>query len=111
MTYEPKTFNIIKFAGDPEKVTLYDGTVIDNNHEEFIFIPEYNGMVRKAPYGVHFVFEVPKHIKGGSSFLCSCGSPAVFIGSKDYSQFGSPEGMMLVCLTHTTYGKHADGIN
>lgn len=104
-----QNFNIIKFRGDPETVTLVNGTVIKNNHEDFIWVQEFPGFVRKAPYGLHFVFEVPKTLKGSPSFMCSCGSPAIFIGSKDYAHLGSAEGMMLVCMFHTNYNKHADG--
>ena len=53
-------FNIIKFKGDANTVTLYDGTKIQRSKDDFIFVPEYKGFVRKAPYGMHFVFELPK---------------------------------------------------
>jgi len=107
--YQPKTFNIIKFKGDPNKVTLVDGTVVQNDKSDFIFVPEYGAMIRKAPYGIHWVFEVPKHIHPAPSHLCSCGSYAVFVGSNAYANQGSPEGLMLVCHNHTTFGVHADG--
>ena len=105
---KPVPFNIIRFKGDANTVTLYDGTKIQRSKDEFIFVPEYGGFVRKAPYGNHFVFELPKKTRG-PSYMCSCGSTAVFIGSKDYGHLGSPEGMMLVCWHHTTFNKHADG--
>jgi hypothetical protein len=101
-------FNIIKFRGNPNSVTLMDGTVVRNNKEEFIYVPEYGGMVRKAPYDNQFVFEIPKRIKG-PSHMCSCGSIGVFVGTKAYNHLGSASGMMLVCHSHTTTGKHADG--
>lgn len=101
-------FNIIKFKGDPNTVTLMDGTVIRNSKEDFIFVPEYQAMVRVVRYGNHFIFEVPKRIKG-PSFLCSCGSAAVFVGSNAYAGLNSPEGLMLVCQHHLTFNKHQDG--
>jgi hypothetical protein len=101
-------FNIIKFKGDPNTVTLVDGTKIQNDRSDFIFVPEYGAMIRKAPYGNEFLFEVPKRIRG-PSYLCSCGSVAIFIGSNAYGHLGSPEGLMLVCEHHTTYNRHADG--
>lgn len=106
---KPVPFNIIRFKGGPTTVTLYDGTVIHKSKEEFIFVPEFGGTVRKAPYDVHFLFELPKKTKG-PSYMCSCGSHAVFIGSKAYAHLGSPEGMLLVCWHHTTFNKHSDGI-
>jgi len=106
--YQPKTFNIIKFKGDPNKVTLVDGTVVQNDKSDFIFVPEWGKMVRKVRYGNHFIFELPKHIKG-PSHLCSCGGFCVFAGSNAYASLGSPEGLMLVCHSHTTTGKHIDG--
>jgi len=104
----PNTFNIIKFKGDPNSVTLYDGTVIQNPKDDFVFVPEYEAMVRKAGYGNHFLFEVPKRIKA-PSFMCSCGSAAVFVGSKSYLHLNSAEGLMLVCQHHLEYNKHVDG--
>ena len=100
------TFNIVKFINSPTKVTLHDARVI--NKKPHVFVPEYKGFVRCAPYDNHFCFEVPKDIYG-PAYLCSCGSLAVFVGSKAYGHLGSPEGMMLVCQWHTTNNKHADG--
>jgi len=107
--YQPKTFNIIKFKGDPNKVTLVDGTVVQNDKSDFIFVPEYGAMIRKAPYDNFFVFEVPKHIFPAPSYMCACGGLACFIGSRAYAHLGSPEGLMLVCMSHTSTGHHADG--
>lgn len=101
-------FNIIKFKGDPNTVTLMDGTVIRNSKEDFIFVPEYQAMVRVVRYDNQFLFEVPKRLKG-PSFMCSCGGSGVFAGSSAYAHLGSPSGLMLVCYTHTLTGKHADG--
>jgi hypothetical protein len=105
---KPTPFNIIKFKGSPTTVTLYDGTVIQKSSDEFVYVPEYYGLVRKAPYDNHFLFELPKKLKG-PSYMCSCGSAAVFIGSNAYAHLGSREGMMLVCHHHTTFNVHADG--
>ncbi len=99
-------FNIIKFRNTPIEVTLAGGRVIQR--QEDVFVVEYKGFVKCAPYSNHFCFEVPKDILG-PSYLCSCGGIAVFIGSDAYAHLGSPEGMKLVCQFHTTSGKHADG--
>jgi hypothetical protein len=101
-------FNIIKFKGDPNTVTLVDGTKIQNDRRDFIFVPEYGAMIRVVRYGSHFLFEVPKRIRG-PSYLCSCGAAGIMVGSKAYAHLGSPEGMMLVCSFHTQFNRHADG--
>jgi len=102
------TFNIIKSHGDANKVTLMDGTVIHKDQTERMFVPEYGAFVRCAPYGNHFIFEVPKRIKG-PSWMCSCGSPAVMVGAKAYGHLSSYKDAMIVCQNHTMYNVHADG--
>jgi hypothetical protein len=100
--------NLIRARNTPNKVTLADGTIIERDKDGKIFIPEYGGFVVCCPYDNHFLFEVPKTIIA-PSFLCSCGAPGVIVGSKEYSHLGSPQGMMLVCHHHLSFGKHADG--
>jgi len=103
--------NFIRFRNSPTRVTFTQQNnrfVIEKDDQEKVFVPEYAGFVRKAPYDNQFVFQSPSNFIG-SSYMCSCGSPAVFIGSKAYSHLGSPSGMMLVCHVHTSTGKHADG--
>ena len=100
------TFNIIKFRNSPTKVTLAGDRVI--HKQESVFVPEYKGFVKCAPYDNHFCFEAPSDIKG-PAYLCTCGGIAVFVGSRAYGHLGSPEGMMLVCQAHSTNGKHMDG--
>jgi len=102
------TFNIIKHFGDAGKVTLVDGTVIHKDPAERLFVPEYGVFVKCAPYGNHFIFEVPKRIKG-PSWMCSCGSVAHMVGANAYGHLSSPEGAMIVCQHHTQFNKHADG--
>jgi hypothetical protein len=101
-----ETFNIIKQLNSPTKATLFEGTVV--HRQEKVFVLEYKWFVKCAPYDNHFVFAVPKKIKG-PAYQCSCGSMAHFIGSNDYAHLSSLEGMMLTCMAHTTTGKHADG--
>lgn len=100
--------NLIKFRNAPTKVTLQDGTVVQKTFMDYIYVPEYTAMIRIAPYDNQFVFEVPKGIIG-PSYMCSCGSAAVFVGSNQYKHLGSKEGLMLVCKSHIDFGKHADG--
>lgn len=108
----PQHFNIIRKAGDPNKVTLVtkDGKpyTIYKPSEKGIFIEDYGQFVKCAPYGNHFIFELPRNIPGWAH-MCSCGSPAVMVGSNAYDHLGSPEGMMFVCQFHTQKNKHADG--
>ena len=107
-----QTFNIIRKAGDPGKVTLVtkDGkeTTVYKPQDEKIFIEEYGAFVPCISYGNHFIFELPSHIPGWAH-MCSCGGTAVTVGSKAYSHLGSAEGLMFVCERHTTTNKHADG--
>lgn len=101
-----KSHNIIRQLNSPTRATLVGERVV--HRKEKVYVPEYFGEVRCAPYSNHFCFEVPKDIRG-PAYLCSCGGIAVFIGSQDYAHLGSAEGMMLVCQAHTTNNKHMDG--
>jgi len=101
-----ENFNIIRQLNSPTKATLINEKVV--YRKDKIYVPEYRGEVRCAPYSNHFIFEVPAGIQG-PAYLCSCGGIAVFVGSRAYGHLGSPEGMMLVCQWHTTNNKHADG--
>lgn len=99
-------FHIIKHRGQANRATLVNGSVV--HRQEKIYVPEYRGWVKCAPYDNHFVFEVPQDI-AGPAHQCTCGSIAHIIGSKDYGHLGSPEGMLFTCLHHTSTNKHADG--
>ena len=102
--------NIIRSHGTPNKVTLVDGTVIFNDKSNKIWVDEYGTFIPCAPYSTHFIFEVPKRIKG-ASWLCSCGSPAVTVGMKAYSHLSSDKTALIVCMHHTTHNRHADGVS
>jgi hypothetical protein len=99
---------IIKSYNTLKKVTLFDGTEIFNDGRNKMWIPEYGTEVACAPYGNHFIFEVPERIKG-VSHLCSCGAPAVIVGAKAYAHLSSMKNAMMVCQVHTQTNKHADG--
>lgn len=100
--------NIIRSHGDLNKVTLIDGTVIYRDPSGKIFVPEYGTFIVCAPYGNHFIFEVPKRIKT-VSYMCSCGSPAVIVGAKAYAHLSSMRNALFVCKHHTDTNRHADG--
>ena len=100
-------FNIIHHRGEVNTAFLDDGTPV--YRQDKVWIDEEHGFLKCCPYDSHFVFLMPKRMIGVWSLVCSCGSPAVIVGSKVYSHLGSPEGKMIVCYHHTSWGKHADG--
>lgn len=101
-------FNIVKHAGMVNTATLDDGTVV--YREDKVWIKEYTGFVKCAPTDNHFVFIFPENNPRWKWFsACTCGSPAVILGSTAYGHLGSPEGMMIVCHHYVTFGRHADG--
>ena len=107
------SFNIIRKAGDPNKVTLVtkDGKpyTIYKPSEKGIFIEDYGQFVKCHNYGNHFIFEVPKSIYPSPSHMCSCVSIAILTGGNAYAHLGTPSGMMFSCKHHLDTNKHADG--
>lgn len=101
-----QTFNIIKFKGSPKNATLIDGSTVEK--QDSIFIPQLGAFIPCAPYDNHFIYLVPVKIVG-PSLMCTCGSPAVWVGSDVYEAMASPAGALLVCLHHMNYTKHLDG--
>ncbi len=106
----PNTFSIIHHRGMQNSAVTLDGYKVERR--DFVYIKNH-GKVRCAPYDNHFVYLDPKPVRFGEPerwfALCTCGSPAVIIGTKAYAHLGSPEGWMLVCHMHTMTGRHADG--
>lgn len=104
---------VVRVIGDAKQATLVDGTVVHRKEE--IYVDGF-GLVKCAPYELHFIYELPKGIKGWG-LMCTCGSIAGVVGYGAYSQLASPTstGQMLVCVRHTTLknntgiGQHADG--
>jgi len=91
-----------------------DGYSVDRL--EKLWIPEYGRFVVCAPYDNHFIYEDPSKKTGRWVFMCTCGSPAVIVGSDAYAGHASPTsgvgiypGEMLVCKMHMDRNKHADG--
>lgn len=109
-----KHITFIKHRGSPGEATLFDGSKVYRQKD--IYVPSLKRNVETAPYDNHFVYVVPKHIPGWG-LLCTCGGPAVYVGALAYEQHGSPTsggdgkypGELVVCMTHTESGKHADG--
>ena len=106
-------YKVVRSVGDAKRATLADGTVVERR--DYIYV-EGQGLIKCAPYELHFVYEVPKHTKGWG-LMCTCGSIAGVVGMNAYSKLASPTdtGKMLVCVRHTTLkqnigiGQHADG--
>lgn len=104
---------ISRNVGDLQQAKLDDGTIV--KREELIWVDGY-GLIKTAPYELHFVYEAPKTRKGWGLW-CTCGSIAGVVGLNAYSKLISPTatGHMIVCIRHTTLknnegiGAHADG--
>lgn len=103
---------VVRSTGDAKRATLHDGTVVER--VELIYVEGY-GLVRTAPYELHFVYQLPEHIKGWG-LMCTCGSIAGVVGYAAYSKLASPTdtGLIIACVRHTTLkqnegiGRHAD---
>lgn len=103
---------VVRAVGDAKRATLHDGTKVER--KELIYVEGY-GLIRCAPYELHFIYELPKHMKGWG-LMCSCGSIAGVVGYDAYSKLAAPTdtGMIIVCVRHTTLknnegiGRHAD---
>lgn len=108
-TLDPKKirYAIIKHRGDPKHATRDDG--VEVYRSEKIFVKENNEFVPCAQYDNHFVYEDkrPWHW----AHMCTCGSPAVIVGTNVYKKDASPtaSGKLFVCFHHANNGKHADG--
>jgi len=103
---------IVRSVGDAKRATLHDGTVVER--VEMIWVDGY-GLVKCAPYELHFIYQLPRHIPGWG-LMCTCGSIAGVVGYNAYTKLASPTdtGMIIVCVRHTTLknnegiGRHAD---
>lgn len=105
-------FNIIKFRGDRKeaRIRLPNGNEYDVERVDRMYVEHY-GMVTCAPYQEHFIFQQKDTRVIGASLLCTCGSPAVIIGPKQYARTrhqASPQGYMLCCQSEYETGKHAE---
>jgi hypothetical protein len=89
----------IRHRGRQDKARLPSGRVIER--QDKLFVIEWKAFVPCAPYDDHFIYATNK--PGSSSYMCTCGSPAVVINHED------PTAWMLVCMAHADpeIGKHA----
>lgn len=104
---------VVRTIGDAKIAELIDGTKVER--KELIFVDGY-GLIKCAPYELHFIYELPNHIRGWG-LMCTCGSIAGVVGYGAYSQLVSATatGHLIACVRHTTtknnigIGQHADG--
>jgi hypothetical protein len=99
--FEGKLFNIIHHRGDPQTAVTLSGHTV--RRQEFVVVPEMLDMgkstiVKCAPYDDHFLYLDPVNLPGHWFAMCTCGAPAVIIGTG-----------MLVCFQHASTGKHTTG--
>ena len=107
-----RPYSKVRSIGDLQQATLWDGTVV--RRQEYIFV-DGQGLVKCAPYELHFIYETPKEHKGWG-LMCTCGSIAGVVGLNAYSKLAAPTdtGKLIVCVRHTTLknnegiGRHAD---
>lgn len=103
---------VVRSVGDAKRAKLHDGTVVER--EDSLYIEPY-GLVQCAPYELHFIYKLPKHMMG-YGLMCTCGSIAGVVGYDVYSKLSAPtfNGMIIVCIRHMTLkqnegkGRHAD---
>lgn len=112
--YPVRKSQVTRNVGDLKKATTWDGVVVERT--DYIYTGE-NGLVKCAPYELHFIYEIKDVTKRGWGLFCTCGSIAGVVGLGAYSKLASPtsDGKMLVCIHHTSTknntgtGEHADG--
>jgi len=88
-------FNIIKHRGSPnEAMTIWGWTAI---RQKSLFVAEpYFAMIPCLDYDNHFIYEVPEEYINVPSYMCTCGSMGVIIGSKSYKKDATPEGLHVI---------------
>jgi hypothetical protein len=101
------SFTHLKHGGELKSVYTWKGAKV--YRQEKLFVKEMERFIGCAPYDNHFIFENPDKQKGTSAFLCTCGGHAVAAGYESYKDDASMQGLMFVCYTHATTGKHLDG--
>lgn len=101
--------SIVRKAGDLNEIEV-EGQKI--TRQEYIFIGDANdpdaiGLVKCQPTDNHFVYRYAKRL--GWTLFCTCGSPSVVVGYKDYKALGSNDGPMLICMSMLLTKRHQDG--
>ncbi len=104
--YKNKKFSIIRHRGTPNKGQLLDKRWV--YAQKKIWSDQFQRFVPTAPYSDHFIFTLPDDVKG-TVWMCSCGSPAVITGKDGYVLDATAQGLMMLCMVHSSTGKHATG--
>jgi hypothetical protein len=99
-------FNIIRHAGQLDEAEV-DGVKV--HRQDAIWVPEYNGFVKCAPYQEHFIFSTPHAKVRSPAYQCTCGSFACVVGPSGYVWDASPQGKLFVCYHSATFGVHQGG--
>lgn len=82
----------------PKSVEIRPGVWV--SRQESLPVGMFGGMVPCAPYDDHFIYATTTPHQ--STFMCTCGSPAVAANIGDGQ-------LMFVCLYHMHNGVHATG--
>jgi len=101
----------VRNVGMVREATTLDGYKVYRKERLFLktFKEEFPEGVPCAPYDNHFAYMDPSKKKGRWSPMCTCGSPAGVVNYDAYKQDASNVGALIVCLSHSTTGRHSDG--
>jgi hypothetical protein len=97
---------VIRHHNSPNRAQLPNGEWVER--QEKLFIPEWGRFVVCADYSDHFIFELPKKYEG-PTYQCTCGAAAIISGYSAYKDDASQQGLLFICLNHSTFGVHATG--
>lgn len=114
--YKPTKFHIIRYAGQRDEATTSDGIKVYRKDKVWVADMERGTgrFIACAPDDTNFIFVDPNWTKvvGRWFAYCSCGSPAVIVGSNAYKQYGSYstegtiKGELLICKEFLETAKH-----
>lgn len=74
--------------------------------EDKLYLDSHKTWYEVMPYDTHFIY---KARDVGPGILCTCGSMAIVVNYDVYKAYHDNHGAMLVCMSHMSTGKHADG--
>lgn len=105
------SFAIIRNRGTVNSATTLDGNKVYRKERLILksFVGAFPEGIPCAPYDNHFLYIDPSGIKGRWNPMCTCGSPGALVGYDAYKQDASPQGALLICMSHATTGRHSDG--
>lgn len=105
------SFAVIRNRGTVNNAVTMDGANV--RREERIILESYRDAFPEgipcASYDNHFVYLDPSKKIGRWRIMCTCGSPAVITGYDAYKNSASPQGALIICMSHAQTGRHNDG--